>query len=263
MKLMNTVHYIYRMRYFWLYLARCDLIARYRRSKLGMLWIVMSPVLMTVIRSVVLGSVFKMSIIEYAPYILIGMVAWELFTSSLVTGGGTFLGAYPYIRQFNHPVIIYTLKSAVVYTANFLIASVGIIIWTLFLSPANVLLGLFTLPLTTVLFFFLSWALVTIAAFINTKYRDYPQMMSLLMQALWYVSPVYFQESMFEANQYLLMLFRYNPITHILYLLRKPFLYCQLPVWSDYLFTVGCIVFFGLIAFFLNKKNAKKVIFYL
>ena len=88
-------------------------------------------------------------------------------------------------------------------------------------------------------------------------------MMSLLMQALWYVSPVYFQESMFEANQYLLMLFRYNPITHILYLLRKPFLYCQLPVWSDYLFTVGYIVFFGLIAFFLNKKNAKKVIFYL
>lgn len=246
-----------------MYLARCDLIARYRRSKLGMLWIVMNPVLLTLIMSVVLGTVFKMPIIEYAPYILIGIVVWELFTSSLVTGGGTFLGAYPYIRQFNHPVVLYTLKSAVVYTVNFLIASIGIMIWALFLSPTNVLLGLLSLPLTTILFFFLSWALVTIAAFINTKYRDYPQMMSLLMQALWYVSPVYFQESMFEANRYLLILFRCNPITHILYLLRKPFLYCQLPGVADYIFTIGCIAVSGGIAYFLNRKYAKRVIFYL
>lgn len=263
MKLINTAQSIYKMRYFWLYLARCDLIARYRRSKLGMLWIVISPVLLTVIMAVVFGSVFKMPILDYVPYILTGMVAWELFTSSIVTGGGTFLGAYPYIRQFNHPLILYTLKSALVYTVNFLIACVGVMIWVFFSAPVNVLLGLLSLPLTTILFFSLSWALVTIAAFINTKYRDYPQMMSLLMQVLWYISPVYFQESMFEANQYLLMMFRYNPITHILYLLRKPFLYCQLPEVVDYLFTIGCIVVFGGIAYYLNKKNAKKVIFYL
>jgi lipopolysaccharide transport system permease protein len=213
--------------------------------------------------SVVFGTLFKMPIVEYAPYILSGMVTWELITLSTISGGSTFFTAEAYIRQFNHPVTIYTLKSAVVFTINFLIALIALVIWILVKSPINVLLGLITLPLTTILLFCLSWSITTIASFFNAKYRDYPQMMTLVMQALWYMSPVFFQESMFEGNRYLQLFLKWNPVTHILYLIRKPFLYGQLPSFSNYMFTAAIIIIFGFFAYLLNRANGKRIIFYL
>ncbi len=263
MKLVPYIKYVYKMRYFWAYLARCDLISRYRRSKFGMLWVVLSPLLLTFIMSFVLGTVFHMPIVEYVPYILIGMVMWDLMSSAVVTGGGTFMGAFPYIRQFNHPVSIYTLKSSVVFIVNFLISSIGIVVWCFFACPQNVLIGIICMPLNTILLFLLTWSVTTIAAFLNAKYRDYPQMMALIMQALWYVSPVFFQEEMFQANPVLYNFFKMNPITHLLYLIRKPFLYGQYPSGVDYLFTLGCILFFTVFAYLLNKKYGKRIIFYL
>lgn len=262
-KLKEYLKKIYKMRYFWGYLARCDIIARNRRSKLGMIWIVLSPFMLTVIMAVVLGTVFKQPIAEYIPYIQIGMIFWDLFVSSFVTGGGTFFGACPYIMQFNHPLTIYTLKTAVVCTVNFLISLIGAYAWILFVMPQNILMGIITLPLTTLLMFLLSWAGTTVAAFLNTKYRDYPQIMALFTQGVWYMSPVFFQESMFQSNKFLSVLFQINPITHMLYLLRKPLLYGELPSVENYLFSIGFILIIALIAYAINKKYSKKIIFYL
>ena len=262
-KIKQYFRYVYKMRYFWSYLVRCDLISRYRRSKLGMLWIIASPLMLTIIMSVVLGTVFKVPIVEYAPYILIGTVFWEFFSSSFIVGGGTFLSAVSYISQFNHPVTIYTLKTAIVVIVNYMIAFIGVFIWVLFTQPVNLILGLITFPLNLLLMFLLSWSITTISAFTNAKYRDFPQMMSIILQTLWYLSPVFFQENMFQSNKYLLALFNLNPITHMLYLTRKPLLYNQLPSIEDYLFTIGSIIILALIAVLVNKKYGKKVIFYL
>lgn len=257
------LHYLFKYRYFWAYLARCDLIARYRRSKLGMLWIMLSPLFLTLIISVVFGTIFKQPIAQYAPYILAGMVAWEFLSISVIVNGMSFISSESYIRQFNHPVSLYTLKSTVVATVNFLIAMIALAIWSLFIQPMNVIIGLITLPLTVVIYFLTGWALSTIAAFLNTKYRDYPQMMALIMQAIWYVSPVFFQESMFVGNKFLAQWFWLNPITHLLYLLRKPFLYGQMPGLEDYGFSLLLMVICGLVAIWMNKKYSKRVIFYL
>ena len=257
------IRYLYKYRYFWAYLARCDLIARFRRSKLGMLWVMLSPLLLTLLIATVLGTILKQPIDEYAPYILAGFIAWEFLSTSVVTNGMTFVASESYIRQFNHPVSLYTLKATVVATINLLIALVALVIWSLFIHPMNTVLGLISLPLTLIIFFLIGWPLSTIAAFLNTKYRDYPQMMALLMQALWYMSPVFFQESMFASNSFLAYWFRLNPITHLLYLLRKPFLYGQMPGWSDYGFAFLLMALCALMALHMNKVNAKRVIFYL
>lgn len=256
-------HYLFRFRYFWAYLARCDLIARFRRSKLGMLWIMLSPLLLTMIMALVLGTVFRQPLAEYAPYILSGMIAWEFISGSVVGNGMAFISSEAYIRQVNHPVSIYTLKATVVLAINFMIAMIGLVIWSLFIHPMNTLMGIMTLPLTLMLLFCISWAVSTVAAFANAKFRDYPQIMALLMQVVWYFSPVFFQESMFMGNVFLRAVFHYNPVTHILYLIRKPFLYGQMPNTVDYGYTLILLVLCVLLAYQVNKRNEKTIIFYL
>lgn len=262
-KVWDYLCYLFRFRYFWAYLARSDLISRFRRSKMGMLWMVLSPLLLTLIMAFVFGTVFRQPMREYAPYILAGTVSWEFISSSMVGNGMTFIINETYIRQFNHPVTIYTLKATVVSSINFLIGSIGLAIWSLFIHPMNTVMGLMTLPLTVLLFFLLGWGLSTIASFLNVKYRDYPQIMALLMQVVWYMSPVFFQESMFLNNVILRTWFHINPITHLLYLMRKPFLYGQMPSPFDYGVAVLAIALVGLIAVWMNRKNSRRVIFYL
>lgn len=254
---------IYRTRYFWAHLVRAELKNKFRRSKLGILWTFMNPLLLTVLMSTVFGTVFNMSFADYAPYVLSGLIVWELISGSFIGGGHSIMTGEQYIRQFNHPIIIYTLKSALVFTITFVIAMASLVVWMLILSPQNVILGIITLPLTTFLYFLMSWSITTIAGFTNTKYRDYPQVMALVIQAVWYVSPVFFKEEMFTSNPVLKNFFNMNPVTHLLALVREPFLNGEMPSLSDYGFTVGTIFVLALIAIWVNKKNHKNVIFYL
>lgn len=254
---------IYKTRFFWTHLAKAELKYKFRRSKLGILWTFLNPLLLTLLMTIVFGTVFGMSYADYAPYILSGLIVWELISSSVIGGGNTFLIADPYIRQCNHPIIIYPLKSALVNTGTFLIATNALVIWMLFVAPQNILLGVMTIPLTTILYFFFSWGIVSIASFVNTKFRDYPQVMSLVMQGLWYVSPVFFRGEMFKTNAYLEILFNLNPITHILNLVREPFLYGRLPSLMSYLYTVIIILVIWGVAVVKIRKEEKQVIFYL
>lgn len=254
---------IYRTRFFWSHLVRAELKNKFRRSKLGILWTFMNPLLLTALMSTVFGVVFKMSFSDYAPYVLSGLIVWELISNSFIGGGFSILSGEQYIRQFNHPIAIYTLKSALVFTITFLIAMASLTLWMLFMSPQNIILGIMTLPLTTLLYFFLSWTITTIAGFSNAKYRDYPQVMALVIQAVWYVSPVFFKKEMFTGSPVLESAFYFNPITHILNLIRDPFLYGIMPSVSDYMFTIISILVLGLIARRVYIKNQAKVIFYL
>lgn len=254
---------IYRTRYFWTHLARCELKARFRRSKIGLLWSVFQPLFLTIIMAFVFSTIFKQPLGEYAVFILSGIVVWDLILASVVSGGNSILSAEQYIRQFNHPVTIYSLRSALLNIITFLIEMVALGIWVLVGYSENIPMGILTLPVTSVIFFVLSWELTTVAGYLNCKYRDYPQIMALVLQAIWYVSPVMFQKDIFMGNEMLTILYQLNPITHVLNLVREPFLYGKLPGFQDYIFVSAIMIIFGFFAFWVNAKNEKKVIFYL
>lgn len=257
------INKIYETRYFWTHLSKAELKYKFRRSKLGILWTFLNPLLLTALMTVVFGTVFNMSYTDYAPYILSGLIVWDLLSASIIGGGASIMVAEQYIRQCNHPIIIYPLKSAIVNTISFFISINALIVWMIFVSPENILLGIITLPLTAVFYFALSWGLVVIASFINTKFRDYQQVMALAMQALWYVSPVFFRGEMFTNNKHLELLFNLNPITHILNLVRNPFLYGKFPSAMSYLYIFIVILVVWIIAFIKLKKEEKNMIFYL
>ncbi|KAI4448795.1 hypothetical protein C823_003322 [Eubacterium plexicaudatum ASF492] len=214
---------IYDTRYFWSHLAIMDLKSRFRRSKLGLLWSVCQPFLLTIVMAVVFSTVFHQPLGDYLLYILSGMVVWDLITASVISGGGCFLSSEQYARQFKHPMTIYSLKFAVFTVITFFIELIALVIWVLVYVPENLTIAVWTVPLTGMILFLISWELTTMAGYANTKYRDYPQIMGLVMQTVWYLSPVFFKEEMFTSNPILETLFRFNPLTHILNLIRNPF----------------------------------------
>lgn len=259
---MNYFSRIAKTHYFWTHLVFSDLRAKYRRSFLGIAWALLHPLSLTLLLGFVMSRVFDTPFQGYAPYILSGLIIWEFITTSAVTGCHAFINAESYIRQVSHPLAIYSLRSSLTCFANLCVAMLGLFAYVLAWAPSHFNLCALSLLLAFPLLFSIGWALATITAYIATCFRDFSQMIVILLQALWYISPVFFLPSVFEGGK-IRFLLDYNPVYHLLCLFRAPLLYGELPTPTNYLFAIGTTVALGTLAAALGKTTEKKVIFYL
>lgn len=258
----NYIRGIWASRYFWTHLALADLRSRWRRSFFGILWTIIQPLGLTLLLSVVFGRIFNTSIVEYAPYILSGMVVWEFVTASSINGSLSFVQADAYIKQCQHPLAIYTLRTVLTNLIVLLLASSSLIAWVLIVMPQNFgwawLAALTLFPILALI----AWPLATLLAYIATRFRDLPHALGLVLQAMWFVSPIYFEAKVFRGGD-LHVLVDYNPIYHLLEIVRAPLLQGSWPTLENYAYCLGLIASLVFLAWLVGRTAERKVIFYL
>jgi len=219
------------------------------------------PLLLTLMMAVILGSLFKVEVKNFAPYVFSGLIVWEFLVGSVISGCQSLIVSEAYIKQYNHPFAIYPLKTTLVNIYSFLLALPGLALWIFFLQPRNLLVSLAALPVSIILLFLLGWPIVLIVSFINLKYRDFGQISGLVMQLIWYMSPVFYDIKMINSTL-LTNLIEINPVTHILNLLRAPMLYGQFPSLLDYGYVFCTMLIFYLAAILFISRSEKTLIFY-
>jgi lipopolysaccharide transport system permease protein len=253
---------IWNARHFWVHLSLSDLRARWRHSFFGILWSVIQPLGMTLLLAMVFSRLFSADIVSYAPYILSGMIVWECVTGSVTGGALSFVQADAYIKQCRHPLAIYTLRTVLTNLIVLGLASIALYGWALIALPENFgwswLATLFVFPVLALIL----WPLATLLAYFGTRFRDVPHAIGLMMQALWFVSPVYFEAKMFKAGG-LNALVDYNPIYHLLQIIRAPLLSGAWPTLENFVFSLGTAGVLALMAWFIGARAERKVIFYL
>ena len=253
---------IWKARYFWTHLALSDLRSRWRRSFFGALWSVIQPLRMTLLLAIVFSKMFKSDIYAYAPYILSGIIVWECITACVTGGALSFVQADAYIRQCRNPLAIYTLRTVLTSLIVLAMACSALLGWSAIVLPENFgwhwLAALSAFPMLGLIL----WPLSTLLAYVGVRFRDVPHATGLIMQALWFISPVYFEVKMFRQGG-LDVLVDYNPIYHLLQLFRAPLLDGKWPTMENYSFVLGSAVIVTLVAWLVGRKAERKVIFYL
>lgn len=253
---------VWAARYFWVHLSLADIRTKYRRSSLGIAWAVIQPFMMTLLLTFVMGNFFHTDMTEYAPFIFSGIITWEFVVNSSIIGCSSFINAEGYIKQFKHPLIIYTIRSVIPCIINFFYALIGLIIWVLLWKPANAGLSWLSLPFTFVLLFLFALPLSTINAFIGTKFRDFSQLLVIMLQIVYYISPIFFLPKLF-VSAHLDFLIRYNPVAHLLNLVRNPLLHGTFPSFDDYFYTIVASLILWLWSWVMIKNNEENIIFYI
>jgi lipopolysaccharide transport system permease protein len=258
----NYLKGIWAARYFWWHLSMSDLRSRWRRSFFGLFWSILQPLGLTLLLSLVFSRIFGMRITDYAPYILSGMIMWEYVVSSIIGGSLAFVQADAYIKQTRHPLAIYTLRNALTGLIVLATASIALVGWVLIVMPQNFgwcwLTALTAFPLLGLV----AWPGATITAYIAARFRDLPHALGLMMQAMWFVSPIYFEPSTFR-NGDLHALVDFNPIYHLLQIARAPLLHGQWPTAENYAWSFATIIVLGAIAILVGRRSESRVIFYL
>jgi homopolymeric O-antigen transport system permease protein len=253
---------IWSARHFWTHLARADLRSKWRRSFFGIAWTVIQPLGMTLLIAAVFGRIFATALGDYAPYILSGIIVWDFVNATMMGGALAFVQADAYIKQYRHPLAIYTLRAVLTNLVVLALASIALLIWVVVALPHR--LGLHTLAALSIfpVLLMIGWPLATLLAYIATRFRDLPYALTLALQAVWFVSPVYFEARVFRDAR-LDWLVDWNPVYHVLQILRAPLLQGKWPSSVDYAFALGTACVAAILAYAVGLRAERRVIFYL
>jgi lipopolysaccharide transport system permease protein len=256
---------IWRLRAFWLALVQIDLKNRYRRSLIGVGWSLLHPILMTIVLCTVFSQIFNQPIKIYAPFLLSGLIFWNFITTVVNQGCHCFFLGESYIRQHPAPLAIYPLRTTLGAAIHFGIglALVLAIVWCVNgLGNAPYLLSL--VP-SLVLILILGWSLAILMGVLNVLFQDCQHLTEVLLQVLFYVSPIMYDPAKIPGNHpHLVWCMKHlNPLSVMLDLLRIPILSGEIPAATTYMLGIAVAGLAAAAAALTLMKIEKRMIFYL
>ena len=110
--------------------------------------------------------------------------------------------------------------------------------------------------------FVFGFAICTISAVLNTWVRDFQHLQAVGVQALFYATPVMFPAALLVQHK-LGWLLTFNPLYHLMMIVRVPMLNNDVPELSHYVASVICIVFFLVVAVVSMRWARDRLVFWL
>lgn len=204
-----------------------DLRVRYSRSILGYLWTVLDPLLMSGIYFVVFVFIFKRESVGHAPYFLflvIGLLAWQWFSSSVTDTSRALLSDAKLVRSTNLPREIWVVRVVIAKGVEYFLSLPVLAAFTLFYAfqgKVQFNVGLLLMPLGLVLEFVLLIGLGLLLAPITALVTDMARVIRILLRMLFYLTPVLYSGDLiphpYDKVAWL------NPMTGVLEMLRAGF----------------------------------------
>jgi ABC-type polysaccharide/polyol phosphate export permease len=224
---------VWSYRHFWLNLVRADLQRRYRRSALGLGWSLLQPVAMTAVLALVYSRLFGMDWQQYGPLLLSGFAFWNYFSGCVLGGCGCLTQAEAYLRQQPLPAAIFPLRTVLTVGFHFLISLLLAMLFAWSTGAPRNLLALATLLPSLVLLFLFGWSAAVLAGLAHAYFPDTQHLAELALQALFFLTPIMYPPGLLEKHN-LGELAQFNPLAHLLDLLRQPLLAGEAPPWSSF-----------------------------
>lgn len=198
------------------HLAWRDLKVRYKQTLLGIVWIVMQPLLMTVIFTLFLGKLARVPSAGEVPYpifVYAGLLLWTFFSGAISVGGQSLLGNAHLITKIYFPRLIIPCAVIVGRLIDLGISLVllAVLMWFYRIPLTRSILFL-PIPLVLVVLLALGFSMVTAAW--NVRYRDIGLALPVLIQLWMFTSPVVYSSNLVPARWQ--RIYALNPMVGIL-----------------------------------------------
>jgi ABC-type polysaccharide/polyol phosphate export permease len=242
---------------FWAYSSWLDLVTRYRRTRLGLLWL-FAPVLMF---TLVIGPLFARLMDRELSYFLvhfgIGQAVWRMLAMVITDSTNALRTNKSFILDGNTRLTDFALSSIAKSVFYFAFAMVGMMV-VLAWSPAVKLYWvpslLITIPIVIANMFWLSYCI----AILGARYPDFGQMLNTLLMAGFMFTPIIWEGERFPPDTIAGTVVRLNPAFHLLEIVRKP-LFGMMPGVESIIFVAAFFVAGWAFATFLCRRYARYV----
>jgi ABC-2 type transport system permease protein len=209
---------------FWWRFGLLDIKLRYRRTLLGPFWVTLSFGVSAVALSLVYSLLFKVTADSYFAYLIVGLAVWGLMSTLITEGCTTFVRHSQLIQQQPLPILVHALRSVV---GNFLVFIHNLVVVAIALAVAGVGFSwptLLAIPAIAVILVNGVWVAMLLGM-LCARFRDLPQLVALLVNIAFLVTPVFWYKHMLAGRAHFVDL---NPLYAFLEFVRSPLL-GQLP----------------------------------
>ena len=222
-----------------------DLKVRYRQTAIGAGWVLLQPLLTTLIFTVIFGQFAKVPSdgVPYPAFSLAALIPWTLFANSLSRASESVTGSASLVTKVYFPRLILPLSGVLSPLADFAITLFilfALMIWY-GIAPT---IGVLVLPVFVLLSVLTALAVGVWLAALNVKYRDVRHTIPFLTQCWMFASPVAYPVSIIPAKWRLL--YGLNPMAGVIEGFRWALLGKQSPDFR--LISVSTVVLLGLLA---------------
>jgi lipopolysaccharide transport system permease protein len=201
------------------YLARREVMGRYKQSVVGVFWAILQPLLLTIVFSVFLGLLVNVPSqpgVPYPVFAVSGMVLWMFIQGALQSTSESTVANEILISKIYFPRIIIPLTAmcpaAVDFVFAFLVVIGAMLLYGVAFHPQILLMPFVFLLSAATVFGVGLWL-----SALNVKYRDVHQVVPFLILVGLFISPITYPFDLVSENlpdnlQYLELVYALNPV---------------------------------------------------
>lgn len=234
----------------------------YKQTILGPLWIIINPLLTTLMFTIVFGNIANISTdgMPQIVFYMLGTTVWTYFSTCLTKTSTTFTGNAAIFGKVYFPRLVTPISTVISGLINFAVQFVMFLGFAIYYyisgAPIHPNIYILITPLLLVQLACLSLGFGIIISSLTTKYRDLAVLVTFGVQLWMYATPVVYPASQIGGKLKTLMML--NPVSPIVESFRYAFLGSGSIPWN-YLgisvVTTLVVLFIGVVLFSRVEKT--------
>jgi lipopolysaccharide transport system permease protein len=193
-----------------------DLKVRYKQTVLGLAWVVLQPLLMTIIFAIVLGRLARVPSdgVPYPLFAYTGLTLWIFFSGAVSITGNCLVGNAHLITKVYFPRLLIPIASIIARLADLGVALIilfGLMLYYRVPLTSHIVM----VPVVILLISLLALAFGLRTSAVNVKYRDVGMALPVLIQLWMFMSPIVYSLNLIPPRWRLL--YSLNPLAGILH----------------------------------------------
>ncbi len=241
----------------WMFVKR-DFKTLYKQTVLGPIWIIITPIIQTLISSFVFGNIAKISSegLPYFLFYLCGQASWGYFSTCLTRTSSTFTSNAGIFGKVYFPRLVMPIASVISALINYAVNIALLFLFMIIYTAQGVAINpqwmqmVYMFPLITIQMAALGLGFGIIISSLTTKYRDLTVLVSFGVSLWMYITPVIYPASSLEGK--LKTVAMLNPVGPIVEIQRYIFLGVGgIPYfyWMISVIVTAVVLFIGIVIF--------------
>lgn len=226
----------------WMNLALEDLRDRYRRTVLGMTWILFSFALFVGVKVLVFGPLNQASAAEFGVFVTLGFGLWTYINAMVMDACTAYMHSRAWILGTATPYPVFLLQ---VVARNWMIFAMILVVMgvSLFWSPTPLSWAALSVAPALLAYLLTSLWLSAILAPLCARWRDLHHAVQTGLRLIFFVTPILWIP---RGSGRLALIAELNPLSHFIAIVRDPLMYGRIP--TDSWLLVLLINAIGLVA---------------
>jgi ABC-2 type transport system permease protein len=199
-------------------LIRRNIVARYKRSVLGIAWTMLKPLGTMLVMTIVFSQIFH-GVRGYPSYILSGLVVWGFFSQSTSTAMQQMAWGGVLFHRIYMPRTTFTVSAVGTELVNLFLSLLPLFA-VLLIVGTNIHLSLFFVPVSILIISFFSLGMSLILSAFSVYFPDLVEMYQVVLTAWMYLTPIIYPKTTMPAH--FQWVFYVNPMYYMVEIFRQP-----------------------------------------